>query len=1175
MTPFNYYKLGGSLEYQHPTYVVRQADSQLYEALKNGDFCYVLNSRQMGKSSLRVHIMKQLKEQGIKCASVDLTRIGSHVTPSEWYGGFVSELLRGFGLSKKVNFGTWWREREFLPPKQRLSQLIDNVLLTEFLGKIIIFIDEIDSILNISFKDDFFAFIRACYNQRADNLEYQRLTFCLLGVATPSDLIADKNRTPFNIGRAIALTGFKLDEVEVLGQGLSGIVARPRKILEEVLYWTGGQPFLTQKLCQLICISPDSFPEGREREYVEILVQTQIIQNWEAQDEPEHLRTIRDRLTRISENQAGRLLGLYQQILQVGEIPATDSPEQTQLRLTGLVVKQTDKLQVYNRIYAEIFNLAWVDRALANIRPYNQAFKAWVNSDFTDESRLLRGQSLQDARNWSADKGLSDLDRRFLDASQELEKRDIQRKLQIEAEATQILSQANDVLSVANHKAKRRIQIGGGVLGFVIIIAIFVGIWANKMLQEIQLEKTKSLSISANALLNSDRELEALLVALRAAKQLKSLIHVDINTQESVRLTLQRAIFKIKEKNILEGHNDAVRSVVFSPDGQTIATASEDNTVRLWNISGKEIKKFTLKNQIFRNVIFSSDSKKIAAIDSQNNATVWDIKGQKIASFAGQNEEQFMSSICFSPDGKVIVAPSQKNTVTLWHIDGRKIKTIDGHKNPVWAISCSPDGTRIVTADRSGTLIIWSADGQQIKTFQASEKSIFGVSFSPDSKTIATAAGDTTVKLWNLDGKEIIAKEPRKHDNYAISVSFSPDGEAIASTSADNTIKLWSIDGRQLKTLKGHKFSVFSASFSPDNKTIASASGDNTVKLWDIHNIEPKTLIEHRDSLWSVSASPDGKIIASAGDDNTVKLWNIDGQLIKSIDTNINNQWNRIWSLKFSLDGQTIATANTDKTIRIWNLNGENIKTFTAHKDQVVDISYSPDNQTLVSASFDGTIKLWNQDGRELKTFAGNVGKVRSVNFSPNSKIIASGHNNGTIQLWNLQGQNLKIIEGHISYITDAKFSPDGKIIASASQDKTIKLWNLDGQLLKTLPSSSETTQMKRRAKNGHVAQVTKISFSPDGKIIASASADGTIRLWQVTDGKEIRIIEGEGYPIWNLIFSRDGQKIISVDDRGFVELWQAEIPDLERLRIRGCSWLADYLQNSSYLHESERNICK
>ncbi|MFP4577791.1 MAG: AAA-like domain-containing protein, partial [Coleofasciculus sp.] len=205
----NYYKVGGSLEYQHPTYVVRNADAQLYQGLINGEFCYVLNSRQMGKSSLRVQMTKKLKAQGVKCAAIDMTRIGSHVTPEEWYGGLVSELLRGFRLSKTVNFRNWWRDRAVLSPVQRLSEFIDDVLLIEFSQNIVIFIDEIDSIIKIPFRDDFFAFIRACYNQRSDNSAYQRLSFCLLGVATPSSLIADRNlSTPFNIGRAIELTGF-------------------------------------------------------------------------------------------------------------------------------------------------------------------------------------------------------------------------------------------------------------------------------------------------------------------------------------------------------------------------------------------------------------------------------------------------------------------------------------------------------------------------------------------------------------------------------------------------------------------------------------------------------------------------------------------------------------------------------------------------------------------------------------------------------------------------------------------------------------------------------------------------------------------------------------------------------------------------------------------------------
>ncbi|QEI43760.1 Protein TolB [Dolichospermum sp. UHCC 0315A] len=1158
MTNFNYYKLGGSLEYQHPTYVIRQADSDLYEGLKNGDLCYVLNSRQMGKSSLRVHTMKQLKEEGIKCASVDLTRIGSHVTPSEWYGGLVSELLRGFGLSKKVNFGTWWREREFLPPKQRLSELIDDVLLTEFSGKIIIFIDEVDSILRINFKDDFFAFIRACYNQRADNPEYQRLTFCLLGVATPSNLIADKNRTPFNIGRAIELNGFQLNEVESLMQGLEDIVARPQTILSEVLKWTGGQPFLTQKLCQLICISSNSFPEFQENEYVEKLVQTQIIENWEAQDEPEHLKTIRDRILQSSENQTGRLLGLYQQILQEGEIIADDSPEQTQLRLTGLIVKQQGKLRIYNCIYAEIFNQIWLDKVLANIRPYAQMLNIWVSSNFQDDSRLLRGQSLQDARNWAADKGLSDLDRKFLDASQELEKRDVQKRLQVEAESSGILAAANDVLLVANQKAKKRIQIGGGVLVITIVTAMATGTWANRMIKDIQLEKITSLSISSYALLNSNRELDALIAAIKAARQLKSATWTDANTKESVKLALQRAVYKVRERNRLEGHNDAVRSVTFSPNGKIIATASEDNTVRLWNINGKEIRKFIDNNQRFRNVKFSPDNKIIAAISANNTIKIWQINGEKLITLKGQdNQDNFMNSLCFIPDSKILAAASQDNTIQLWSIDGQEIKTLKGHKFPIWSISCSLNSKNIITADLGGFIIIWSANGEKIKTWKAGNQSIFDVSFSPDGKTIVTAGGDTTIKLWNLDGKEL--KTIGKHDNYVTSVSFSSDGQTIISGSADNTVKLWSIEGKELKTLKGHNNSVFSVSFNPDHKIIASASADNTVKLWNLDQ-EPKTLIGHSDSLWAINFSPDGKIIASAGDDKTIQLWSIDGQKLKSISPNSNLDWNRIWNITFSPDGNTIATVGFDQTVKIWSLDGENIKTFQGHKDQVIDVNFSPNGKILATASYDGTVKLWDINNQELRTLIGNGGRVRSVNFSPDGMMIASGHHDGTIKLWNLEGKNLRTFKGHNSYITNVSFSSDGKIIASSSQDKTIKLWGLEGQEIKTF--------------KGHTAGVTKFNFSPDSKIIVSASFDGTIRLWNVENGQEIKTIEGHGYAFLNVSFSPDGKKIATVSDDGLVEIWNAETLDFDHLIDQGCNWLDNYLKNNSQVSNIDKNIC-
>ncbi|MCC5626086.1 GUN4 domain-containing protein, partial [Nostoc sp. CHAB 5715] len=356
--------------------------------------------------------------------------------------------------------------------------------------QIVIFIDEIDSVLSLKFPvDDFFALIRAFFNQRVDNPEYQRINFVLLGVATPSELIQDKKRTPFNIGKGIELTGFEFAEALPLINGLSGQTSNPEAVLKAILDWTGGQPFLTQKVCEFVRKSATVIPPGEEAAFVENLVRHRVIQNWESQDEPEHFRTIRDRILKRDEQKAAYLLDLYQQVWHSGGIDIDSSIEQSDLQLAGIVVNKENKLKVYNLIYQTIFYNLWIEKSLASLRPYAENYRQWILSKKEDESRLLRGQALVEAENWAKGKSLSFQDGEFLAASRTLQRKEelaeteIQAELERERKEKEAAERARQIEGKAKQKAEKQLRLGVVVLSVTLGITGLLGIGAFIQLQ--------------------------------------------------------------------------------------------------------------------------------------------------------------------------------------------------------------------------------------------------------------------------------------------------------------------------------------------------------------------------------------------------------------------------------------------------------------------------------------------------------------------------------------------------------------------------------------------------------------------------------------------------------------------------------------------------------------------
>ena len=317
-----FYTIGGTLHHDSPAYVERQADKQLQSVLSAGEFAYVLTSRQMGKSSLMVRTTRELRKQDIKVVILDFTAVGQNVSPEQWYDGLLLGVGRQLDLEDELE--DYWMDNQRLSPVQRWFGAIREIALAKLDQPIVIFCDEIDVVKSLPFRtDEFFGAIRECYNRRIHDPALNRLNFCLLGVATPAQLISDPNNTPFNVGNRIQLADFSLAEAQPLAAG----IAPPNQdevdataILERIHYWTHGHPYLTQKLCRKIAgiLSAGGPSELSHLETVDAVCEETFLST-RAREQDDNLLFVRDMMIRNARD-LGSLLERYSQIQQGDEI---------------------------------------------------------------------------------------------------------------------------------------------------------------------------------------------------------------------------------------------------------------------------------------------------------------------------------------------------------------------------------------------------------------------------------------------------------------------------------------------------------------------------------------------------------------------------------------------------------------------------------------------------------------------------------------------------------------------------------------------------------------------------------------------------------------------------------------------------------------------------------------
>lgn len=542
-------------------------------------------------------------------------------------------------------------------------------------------------------------------------------------------------------------------------------------------------------------------------------------------------------------------------------------------------------------------------------------------------------------------------------------------------------------------------------------------------------------------------------------------------------------LWQVQTGNCLKtfvGHSYSVNTLAFSPDGQTLASSGQDAIIRLWQVHapayaasadtaqyvpGSVVDSVQLVGHQGRvwSVAFSPDGHTLASCSEDLTIKLWDLRtGLCQQTLTGH--QNWIKSIAFSPDGQHLVTGSFDHTLKLWDVPtGCCLKTFYGHTSTVTAVSFSPNGLHLFSSSYDQTIKQWSVTtGQCTKTLQEHANRVWSIALSTNGN-LASGGDDHAAKLWDLATGQC-TKTIKGHTNSVMAIALTSEHQYLASGHEDQTVRLWDLSTHEcIQTLRGHTNRIWSVAFAPRSSQVcvdtqeptqsdllATASADRTIKLWDWQTGHClKTLEGHTSWVWSVAFSPERststsrtrQLLASGSYDRTIKLWDVDaGKCIQTLQEHSAP----VVSVAFSPNGDGLASSSFDTSIKLWQVEtGACVKTFLGHSNSVWQATFSPDGQFLASASFDQTIKLWHiETGECLQTLTGHTGPVAAVAYSPDGQQLISGGFDQTIRVWDLvTGDCLQVLSGHQGLVS-ALLCRFGHIFSS-SFDGTIHRWDL------------------------------------------------------------------------------------------------------------------------------------